>query len=148
MRTFTRRIAVLAAVLALAATAHAKTGWSEDYAKSLADAKAANKLVLLDFTGSDWCSFCLKLEREIFAKPVFKEYAEKHLVLMEVDFPNLKNLPERVKKQNDQLMKKYSVETFPTLILVDADGKVVKQFEGYQSGGPEAFIAELEKLKK
>jgi thioredoxin-related protein len=148
MRALTRRLAVALATLVLAASAYAKTGWDDDYAKCLAQAKAGKKLVLMDFTGSDWCSFCLKLEKDIFAQSAFKEYAEKNLVLMEVDFPNLKHLPDKVKKQNDQLMEKYGVETFPTLIVVDGEGNMVKQFEGYQNGGPEAFIAELNKLKK
>src|SRR5471030_2210596 len=95
MRTLLRRFTVIAAALALTAVARAKTGWTDDYTKALSEAKAGNKLVLLDFTGSDWCSWCIKMEKDVFDKPTFKDYAKDNLVLVEIDFPNNKNLPEK-----------------------------------------------------
>jgi thioredoxin-related protein len=148
MRTLFRRFAVVAAALVLTVAAHAKTGWTEDYKKALSDAKASNKLVLLDFTGSDWCSWCIKMDKEVFQKPAFMDFAGKNLVLVEVDFPNEKHLAAHIKKQNEELKDQFKVEGFPTLVIVDGDGKMVKQFVGYQEGGPEAFVAQLEKLKK
>src|ERR1700761_8394613 len=115
MRPLLSRLAIVATALALALTAHAKTGWSEDSPKSLADAKAGNKLVLLDFTGSDWCPWCIKMDKEVFEKPEFKEYAHQNLVLVEVDFPNAKKLTAHVKKQNDELKEQFKVSGYPTL---------------------------------
>jgi len=135
------------AVLALSTTmAFAKTGWSEDYSKSAAQAKSEKKLVLLDFTGSDWCEWCLKLDKEVFSTPEFKSYAKEHLVLVEVDFPQGKPQTDRLKEQNDKLQTKYSVDKFPTIIVLNSAGKKVGEL-GYVEGGPKAFIAELEKLK-
>ena len=103
--------------------------------------------MLLDFTGSDWCGWCVLLEREVFSKPQFKEYASKNLVLIEVDFPKKKPLSDAIKKQNLQLAQRYQVQGFPTIIVLNGDGKIVGEL-GYVKGGPTAFIAELERLRK
>jgi protein disulfide-isomerase len=138
----------LAAVLALTVcSAFAKPGWSEDYEASLAKAKAEDKMVLLDFTGSDWCGWCIKIDDEIFSKPKFKSYAKDNLVLVELDFPRGKTQTKAIKEQNQKLMAKYGIEGFPTIIVLNADGKKVGEL-GYMEGGPDAFVAELEKLAK
>ena len=135
------------AVLALSTPiACAKTGWSEDYTKSLAKAKAEKKLVLVDFTGSDWCEWCIKLDKEVFSTPEFKTYAKDKLVLVEADFPMGKPQNDKIKEQNEKLQEKFSVEGFPTVVVLDSKGKKVGQL-GYMEGGPKAFIAALEKLK-
>ncbi len=87
-----RSIFFLATVIgfAIATSAQTKPGWLSDYKKAQQEAKANNKLVLLDFTGSDWCGWCMKLNKEVFSQPQFKDYASKALVLLEVDFPRQK----------------------------------------------------------
>jgi thiol-disulfide isomerase/thioredoxin len=67
----------------------AKEGWLDDLEKAKTQAKAENKKILLDFTGSDWCGWCKKLDKEVFSQQAWKEYAAKHLVLVEVDFPHV-----------------------------------------------------------
>lgn len=121
-------------------------GWGDDYKKALEQAKADKKMVLLDFTGSDWCGWCIKLNKEVFSKPKFKEYAGKNLVLVEVDFPQGKKLPKKVQEQNEELSKQYSIQGYPTIVVLDSEGKKIGEL-GYLEGGPEAFTAELEKLK-
>jgi thioredoxin-related protein len=148
MKSLLRTVFVTSALLVLALTAQAKTGWIDDYQKALSEAKTNNKLVLLDFTGSDWCPWCIKMDKEVFDKPAFKDYAKGSLVLMDVDFPTAKRLSAKVKKQNEGLKEQFKVSGFPTLVVVDGDGKLVKSYVGYQQGGPEAFVGELEKLKK
>lgn len=130
-------------VMAMAA---GKAGWSDDYAKSMEKAKTESKLVLLDFTGSDWCGWCMKLDKEVFSQKAFKDYAKDNLVLVEVDFPQQKHLTKQVKEQNDKLAKEYGIEGYPTIVVLNAEGKKVGQL-GYMEGGPDAFIAELNKLK-
>jgi thioredoxin-related protein len=115
-------------------------GWGDDYKAALADAAKQNKNVLLDFTGSDWCGWCIKLKKETFNLPAFKEFADKNLVLVEVDFPQGKTLPPAVKKQNDQLQEQYQVQGFPTLVVLNPQGKIIKQQSGYIPGGPKGFI--------
>ena len=129
-------------------SAKAELSWLTDYKQAEQQAKANNKLLLLDFTGSDWCGFCIVLNREVFSRPQFKEYADKNLVLMEVDFPRRKVQTNAVKMQNEALAEKYRIEGFPTIIVLNGDGKKVGEFGYTPGGGPEAFIAELEKLRK
>ena len=124
-----------------------KPGWSTSYEQGQQEAKANNKLVLLDFTGSDWCGWCILLDREVFSKPQFKEYASKNLVLIELDFPKMKQMPDAIRIQNIQLARRYQISAFPTIIVLNGDGQVVGEL-GYVKGGPNAFIAELERLRK
>lgn len=118
-------------------------GWNDNYKAALATAAKENKKVLLDFTGSDWCGWCIKLKKETFDQPAFKEYADKNLVLVEVDFPQGKSQSPEVKKQNDALQQQYQVQGFPTIVVLDPQGKVIKQQSGYIPGGPAGFIAWL-----
>ena len=124
-----------------------KTGWLTNYVEAQQEAKSQNKLLLMDFTGSDWCGWCIMLEKEIFSKPEFKEYASKNLVLLELDFPRGKKLPAETSQQNQRLAMKYQIQGFPTMVVLDGSGKELAQL-GYMPGGPAALIAQLEKLRK
>lgn len=114
---------------------------------ALAEAKRDNKLVLLDFTGSDWCGWCMKLEEESLGKPEFIDYASKYLVTVIVDFPMHHDLPAGLKKANSAIKSKYGVGGFPTLIALSPDGKVVWQQTGYVEGGPFGIIAPLNRTR-
>lgn len=138
--------AAAALVLSLFGTLSANE-WTTDLPKAVAKAKAEGKLVLVDFTGSDWCGWCIKLKGEVFDTKEFKEYAAKNLVLVEVDFPRRKELPSGLKATNQALADKYGIQGFPTLIILDGNGQQVGKL-GYKPGGPAPTIAELAKLKK
>jgi thioredoxin-related protein len=127
--------------------AKAEDGWTTDYNKALEKAKAENKLVLLDFTGSDWCPWCIKLDKEVFDQQKFKDYAAKNLVLVEVDFPQSKPQSAEIKKQNETLQTQFAIEGYPTVVVLNPAGKKVGEL-GYQPGGPDAFLAELAKVPK
>lgn len=120
--------------------------WHTSLPTAQAKAKEGSKLVLLDFTGSDWCGWCKKLNKEIFQTPEFTEYAKKNLELVEVDFPQRKKQTPDLKRANQALQAKYGVQGYPTLIILNSAGKKVGEL-GYQEGGPKPFIAELEKLR-
>ena len=122
--------------------------WITDLPKALEQAKADKKVVLLDFTGSDWCGWCKRLDKEVFSTTEFKQYATKNLVLVEVDFPNQKKLSPELKKANDKLKNKYKVDGFPTLVALNGEGREIGRQEGYLEGGSKAFIAKLESFKK
>ena len=124
-----------------------RPGWVDNQQQALAKAKQDKKMVLMDFTGSDWCGWCMKLDKEVFSTPEFKSYAAKNLVLVELDFPRQTYTAPQTKKQNMELQQKYQVEGYPTIIVLDSTGKQVGQL-GYMEGGPKAFIAALEKLPK
>lgn len=126
----------------------AEAEWLTNLPKAQARAKAENKIVLMEFTGSDWCPPCMKMHKEVFTDPAFIDYAKENLVLVEVDFPRKKKQSDELKKSNEALEKKYSVEGYPTVIVLDKEGKKISELVGYQPGGPKAFVASLEKIKK
>jgi len=122
--------------------------WTADLPKALAQAKAENKIVLLDFTGSDWCVWCIKFDDDVLSQPEFASYAKTNLVMVMLDFPNAKPQSDSVKKANKDLQEKFKVDGFPTYVALTPDGKEIGRQIGYLSGGPQAFVAELEKFRK
>jgi thioredoxin-related protein len=140
--------AALAVAIVLPTSARADSGWETDVKKAQEQAKSTNKLVFLDFTGSDWCGYCIRLNADILSKPAFKDYANKNLVLVEIDFPRAKPQTVDTRKQNQELAEKYQIQGFPTIVVLNGAGQKVWQYEGYFPGGPDAFIAELEKARK
>ena len=125
----------------------AESTWLTDLPKAEAQAKTDNKIVLMDFTGSDWCGWCIKFKKEVFDTAEFQEYAAKNVVLVELDYPHKKQSAD-LKKANAQLKDQYKITGFPTLVVLDKDGKEIGRQVGYSEGGPKAFIAKLEKFKK
>ena len=120
--------------------------WNTDLAKAQAQAKKENKLVMLDFTGSDWCGWCIKLNKDVFSTKEFADYASKNLVLVEVDFPRHKELSAEQKKANQTLQEKYKIEGYPTIIVLNAEGKKLGDL-GYMNS-PKPFLKKLDELKK
>ena len=117
--------------------------WGNDYAKAVEQAKAENKPILLDFTGSDWCGWCMKMKKESLDTPQFVSYAQKNLVLVTVDFPHNTPLAPQVKKQNDELGSRFKVSGYPCFVLVDKTGRELGRQGGYLAGGAPAFVAKL-----
>ncbi|PYI79742.1 MAG: thiol-disulfide isomerase, partial [Verrucomicrobia bacterium] len=105
-------------------------------------------LLFLNFTGSDWCGWCIKFDKDVLSQPEFKNYAHDNLVLVELDFPRKKSQPTEEKKQNVQLAQQYEVLGFPTIVVLNSNGQKVWQFDGYFPDGPDAFITQLQKLPK
>jgi thioredoxin-related protein len=128
--------------LGLAATALAGEGWMTDFEAAKVKAKAENKPMLLDFTGSDWCGWCIKLDKEVFGEAAFKEYAAAELVLVELDFPRSKEQSAELQAQNKKLAKQYGVRGYPTILVLSPDGKLIEQ-TGYQRGGAEAYVEHI-----
>ncbi len=141
---------ILGIILAFLVSAARGAEWNTDYEKSLATAKASNKCVLLDFNGSDWCGPCIEMKKVVFSKSAFTTYAYENLVLVDIDYPQRKVLPEKVTKQNQFLKKQYGIERsgFPTVVLLDPNGKILGQLEGYNGEKPADMIAWVEKLRK
>ena len=122
---------------------------SNDLVKAEGEARENQKLILLSFSGSDWCIPCIRLEKEIFENDEFKNYAAQHLILMRADFPRLKKhqLPKIEKKKNDVLAEKYNKQgAFPYTVLLDSNGKVLKQWDGIPASAANEFIKQLHSL--
>jgi len=122
--------------------------WLTSVSEAEAQAKKESKLVLLDFTGSDWCPWCIKFEKEVLTTPEFTQYAKANLVPVLLDFPHAKPQDDALKEANKALKGKYEIKGFPTYVLLNADGKEVGRQVGYDKGGPKAFIAKIDGFKK
>jgi protein disulfide-isomerase len=144
-----KKIALLmtACCLPTAVFADEKVKWLTDVPKAIEKAKAEKKLVLLDFTGSDWCPPCKALHKNVLTSSEFESYASTNLVLVEVDFPRQKEQTEDLKTANKALAKKYKIEGYPTVILLSAEGKELSKAVGYGGAKPDEFIATLEAAK-
>ena len=139
---------LLALLLALGIPALVHAGWGTDYKAALAQAKAQNKLVLLDFTGSDWCGYCKLLDKEVLSQQAFKDFADKNYVAVTLDYPHDVPQTDAVKQQNDDLAKQFNIDGFPTLIVLNADGKELGRQVGYDPGsGTDAVVAKLKSFK-
>lgn len=121
--------------------------WHTDMNKAVALSNASKKPMLLFFTGSDWCGWCIRLQNEVLKTPEFASWAKKNVVLVELDFPRrTPQLPE-IQKQNNELQQGFQVQGFPTIYFVNAevkDGKtnfVPIDKTGYVAGGPSAWLA-------
>ena len=131
-----------------APAAKAAVEWIADFDKAVEKAKAEKKDLFVDFTGSDWCSWCIKLHDEVLEHAAFLDAASKEYVLVSLDYPHS---PERQAKvpnpaRNQELVQKYEVEGYPTVLLLTADGEVFGR-TGYQPGGPEAYVEHMTKLR-
>lgn len=120
-------------------------GWLTSESAALEKAKGMDRSVLILFTGSDWCPPCMMMEKEIFSTAEFKQYAADNLVLLVADFPNNKPMSDEQKAANDELGKKFGIEGFPTVVLINANGKKLWENVGYMPGGPSAIIEQINK---
>lgn len=144
MKTLLKTLAVLAVSSSLALAG--SKGWETNWEAAKAKSKAENKPILINLTGSDWCGWCIKIEKEIFSTKEFQEFAAANVVLMEADFPRKKELSAELKKQNAVLKKEYLEEGYPTVFLLDAEGKKLSEDLGVLKGGTEAYIKTITAL--
>lgn len=121
--------------------------WITDFEAAKATAEAEGKHLLINWTGSDWCGWCKRLDREVFTTPEFVEFANENLVCVKLDFPRRTPQPEAERKQNQKLLAQYRVRGFPTIFLAQPDGKVLLR-TGYRPGGAPGYVAHLEAKMK
>lgn len=122
-------------------------GWLTDFSAAKQEAAAKNLPILADFSGSDWCGWCIRLDKEVFSQKTFQDYARTNLVLFLADFPRRKPQPDGVASQNKKLAETYGVEGYPTVLILDAKGKELAR-TGYQPGGPAKYVQHVKDLIK
>ncbi len=122
------------------------TDWLNDFDRAREVAKENNKMILLNFSGSDWCAPCIKMKRDVFDNAEFQTYASGNLVLVRADFPRLKKnqLDAEQKAHNEKLAEKYNPHgKFPLTLLLDAEGKVIAEWDGFKGASPAEFIDQI-----
>jgi thioredoxin-related protein len=125
------------------------TTWQPDFEKAKQVATEKHQLILLNFSGSDWCGPCIRMRKEIFESKSFSKMADTTLILVNADFPrNKKNqLDKLIKKQNESLADKYNPEgKFPFTLLIDATGKIIKTWDGLPAGNAEQFTRQVKNI--
>lgn len=146
MKKITQMLLLIGLVLlAVTTSTHAASHWETDFEHAQKLASESGKYMLLDFTGSDWCGWCIRLKDEVFSKKSFLAYAKEKLVLVQVDFPRKKAQSKELKEQNQALASKYGIRGYPTIIILAPKGDFIQQ-TGYQAGGAEAYVEHLEEL--
>lgn len=139
---------LLSALVLASSSLFANDAWQTNYKAALEQSAKESRPVLINFTGSDWCGWCIKMQKDTFSQQAFKDFAEKNLILLELDFPKGKPQSADLQAQNDELQKKYGVRGFPTLVLLNSKGKEVARNPGYLAGGPSALIEWVKEAAK
>ena len=122
-------------------------GWLINFDKAAELSMKTGKPILANFTGSDWCGWCIRLKKEVFVTPSFKKWAKENVILLELDYPRLTPQTEEIKKQNRELQQFFKVRGYPTLHMFNvgiAEGKTqitALGKMGYIAGGPTPWIA-------
>lgn len=130
---------------ALTSIATAEGPWLTNIEEGIEKAKTENKLVLIEFTGSDWCPPCMMMDKAVFSKDEFLKKAQEDYVLVKLDMPNS---DKELKAANTELMKKYEVKGVPTILLFDSDGKEFQRFTASEHPKVDQFLERLKKEKR
>ncbi|MFD2908261.1 thioredoxin family protein [Flavobacterium ardleyense] len=152
-----KKIILIAFVTLLSFSAQAQEGltWHTDMSKATDISIKENKPLFMFFTGSDWCGWCIRLQKEVFNTPEFIKWAKESVVLVELDFPRKSDQTDAVKTQNAQLQQQLQVRGYPTVWFVGAtktaDAKInlnALGSTGYAAGGPEKWLASANQIIK
>lgn len=139
----TKTLLSAAASLVLAVASHAGANWGTDLDAVLAEAKTSGRHVLVNFTGSDWCGFCIKLHDEVLSGEAFQSWADANAILVELDFPRKKEQSAELKARNKALKEKFEVPGFPTVILLNGDGEIMHREIGFGPGSGDEWLAKF-----
>jgi len=152
MKNFLVIVALVLSVNTFAQEGQSSLVWHTDMVTAVDKAIAEKKPLILFFTGSDWCGWCKRLQAEVFFMPEFEKWAKDNVVLLELDFPRRTEQPEELKQQNTNIQQMFGVRGYPTIWFVTPTkngteigfGKIGTT--GYVNGGPQAWIAEAERI--
>ena len=125
--------------------------WLGDFSQAKTEATQKHQLILINFSGSDWCGPCIRLRKEILESDAFVSYASDHLILVRADFPRQKKnqLSKEQVKLNEALADKYNADgKFPYTLLVDENGKILKDWDGFPNETTEQFIAQIKSFEQ
>ena len=114
--------------------------WLDSYEEAVKLSEQSGKPILADFTGSNWCGYCVKLKKEVFDTPQFKAWAAENVILLELDYPRPNRQADWIKRQNNMLRDRYEIASYPTVLILNADGTMIGS-QGYQRGGPKRWIS-------
>ncbi|MCP4414024.1 MAG: thioredoxin family protein [Gammaproteobacteria bacterium] len=147
MRKYLITSMLMVIIVALCCSVTEAKVWKTDFKRASSKAKSSGKYMLLNFSGSDWCGWCKKLDKEVFSKSTFKRFASKNLVCVLVDFPRSKRQSARQKQTNADLARRFGVRGYPTVLILGPDGRRVAK-TGYRQGGAKEYTKYLKQIIK
>ena len=133
------------AALSAPAFATEVSGWTTSIDTALETAKKEGKNVMVEFTGSDWCPPCIAMQKNVFSKKEFVEAATKNYVLVKIDMPKG---DKEIAEKNQPVVEKYKIEGFPTVVLLDSEGKEFSRFIASQFPKVDLFLDKLNKARE
>lgn len=141
------KIAVLSLIIftGISLTATAGDGWNTSFEAATNAAVARGLPIFAYFSGSDWSKDCMRFDTIVLHKPEFQKFVSANFILFQADLPRKSPLPDETKKQNDALRKKYGINSYPTVLLLDSKGEIIAT-KNYDKGGVAKYIAELKKI--
>ena len=149
IKTMKKLLSISLLFISAVALGQEKSKWYIDFEKAAQVSLQTGKPILADFTGSDWCGWCIKLKKEVFTTPQFRDWADQNVVLLELDYPRRKQQDEKIKKQNRELQQIFQVRGYPTIHIFNIKVNNDNQLEflpigqtGYVAGGPTPWINE------
>jgi protein disulfide-isomerase len=119
------------------------TVWQDSMDAAMEASAQSGKPILANFTGSDWCGWCVKLKKDVFETNEFKQWARENVILLELDYPKRRNQPVEIKRQNAELKSRYGINGYPTILLLSADGEPIGSRLGYRNN-PDDWIETAE----
>jgi len=132
---------------AISTTAIAGNTWITDFEEAKKSAADRHLPILAYFSGSDWSNDCMRFDMMVLQTKVFQEYARSNLVLFQADLPRKNPLPEKINKQNIELRQKYGISKYPSVLLLDYEGKLIAT-KNYEKSDPAIYVNELRSLIK
>ncbi|HZZ20169.1 MAG TPA: thioredoxin family protein [Opitutaceae bacterium] len=114
--------------------------WEADMGSAMHEAHVSKRHILVLFTGSDWCTWCQKMDDEVFSQHEFAVYTHEKYVIVKLDYPKETPQPDSVKRENAEMLRRFDVRGFPNAIIMDENSRVLTRIEGYQEGGSSNFI--------
>ena len=121
------------------------SGWTTSVKEAVIASKKTGRPIVADFTGSDWCGWCVRLNREVFDQGDFKKWAQRNVILLELDYPKRKEQSASLKRQNQLMRQRYRVSGYPTILILGADGKLLQK-TGYKAGGPKVWVGNIKEV--
>jgi len=140
-----KHLTLLACLFVCTAASAVSPSWTTNYEQALQDAKSENKPIVLFFTGSDWCKWCKQLEKEAFNTQEFINAAGNRFIFVELDFPMSSSLDSKTAAQNDRLQRQFGINGYPTVIVLDSQGRKIGQ-TGYKPGGGASYANHLKNI--
>ena len=122
--------------------------WHTTWDAAASESRSSGKPILINFTGSDWCGWCVRLKKEVFDTDTFNSWASSKVVLLEIDFPRKKAQSASIKAANSALATKFGVAGYPSIFFSNAKGDKIGTRLGYMEGGPSAWTRQAELMMR